>query len=146
MNCKIIEKKLLFYVEGNLPENEKNSISKHLENCNSCAKKLAFIKENFILIDIEKKEKINPFIATKIQSKIAQRKLKTKTTFTKILQPVMIAVLLVIAVWFGNFISNSFDSMQTNNYQAQNNQNTDNAEQFAINDITYNDYYFISAQ
>ncbi len=146
MNCKEIEHKLIFYIEGDLPENEQQEISSHLKNCKSCSQKLAILKESYNFIETEKKQEANAFIATQIIAKIKAKSEKQKSTFIKILQPLLITAFLILAVWVGNIVSNSYSSIVNNNYQVQNAQTIDNTEQFAINDISYKDYYFISAQ
>lgn len=146
MNCKEIEKKLIFFIEDDLDLSEKNEISEHIANCKNCSMKLALIKKSFDFIEKEKKLKVNPFISTQILAKIQNKSKKEKTVFTKIMQAVLVATFLILAVWIGNFVSNSINSLQTKNYQVQNTNTLDNSVQFAINDISYQDYKFIEAQ
>ena len=36
MNCEEVGTKMIDYLDDQLPQNEKDSIEKHLENCESC--------------------------------------------------------------------------------------------------------------
>lgn len=146
MNCKEIENKLIFYLDKELPTIEQNEISKHLEKCKSCSTKLALIKSSFNFIEKEKDEELNPFITTQIMARIEAETKKTKSVFIKILQPISIAALLILAILIGNFASKSYNSLETENLQTQNTNTIDNSEQFVINDISYEDYYFIASQ
>lgn len=146
MTCKEIENKLIFFIEDNIDFSEKKEISEHLTNCKNCSLKLALLQRSFSFIEKEKELKVNPFISTQILSKIQKKSKKEKTVFIKILQPALVAAFLILAIWIGTFVSKSINSLQTNNYQVQNTQTIDNSVQFAINDISYQDYKFIEAQ
>ncbi|MFA5301603.1 MAG: zf-HC2 domain-containing protein [Bacteroidales bacterium] len=98
MDCKSTEKKLIFFIENSLNQEESVLVATHLEQCPECRAKLEFLKEILAHADIEKAIEVKPFLFTRIQSRLEQaEKHKTK----RILQPLAISIALVIGIFSG---------------------------------------------
>ena len=54
MKCRLIEKKLIFYIENDLDANESMLVKAHLDNCSKCMKIYSMMKQNldFVKDDI----------------------------------------------------------------------------------------------
>lgn len=74
MNCKQIERKLIFYLEDNLPDNIKSEISNHLNTCSECKRKLDYIQESIQMLDNDKSFEIKPFLYSRIKERIINKK------------------------------------------------------------------------
>lgn len=101
MDCKAIEKKLIFYLEGEITDEESKIISNHLEVCNLCAAKIQYLKESFQVIETEKSTEVKPFLYTRIQSRMLP---KENTVRRWILAPMAIASVLTIGVIVGTMV------------------------------------------
>jgi predicted anti-sigma-YlaC factor YlaD len=98
VNCKSTGKKLIFFLDNSLNPEETVLVAAHLEQCPECRAKLEFLKEILAQADIEKTTEVNPFLFTRIQSRLEQvKEHKTK----RILQPLAISVALVIGILSG---------------------------------------------
>ncbi len=145
MNCKDIENKLIFFIEGKLPDAENLQIKQHLEKCSECSKKAEFIRLSLAFSDTEKNEKVNPFVTTRILSKINTNR-NVKISVKKVLQPVFVAVLLFFTIWLGNFSANTYFNYEYKIVDYQDTTTLNKTEQFVANDISYDDYYFVNSQ
>ena len=143
MNCKNIENKLIFYIEDKLSDSENLQIRQHLEKCSECSKKAEFIRLSLASIGCQESEKVNPFIATRILSKIETDK---KLSVKKVLQPVFIAILVLFTILLGNFSANTYFKYKYKVADYQDITPLDKTEQFVANDISYDDYYFVNSQ
>ncbi len=144
MTCKDIENKLIFYIEKNLSDDENKKIAQHLQHCQECQAKYNFLTKNFEFIELEKQINANPFVAAAIVSKIDTTQSHKKIQAIKILQPVAIAAMLILAVLLGKITGNLYNSVNSENitqtYQP------DEITDYAIADIPYSEYYFVAAQ
>lgn len=123
MKCKTIHKKLIFLLEGDLPENESVQIRNHLSECHHCKAFADELSKTLGIIENEKNPELNPFFFTRIKAKIElQAEVKNlslnRTVFTKILQPAIFSILLIVGIYSGIKIgepvtSNSFYSENT---------------------------------
>ena len=101
MDCKNIENQLLFYIEGELPQEEQNTIEKHLAHCSSCMGKYEFLKTSLQVIESEKKQEVKPFLYTRIQSKLeASVARQQRWVWT----PVLATAVLVFGLVIGTFV------------------------------------------
>lgn len=145
MKCTEFENKIIDFLEKKLSESETSKFEKHKASCKTCKQKLLFIESTFNFIETEKKENVNQFISTRIISKTEATNNKF-VLVKKALQPIMAAAMITIAVIFGNFLSETY--LKTNNQITYNQDSIfiDKPVQFVINDISYEDYYFINSQ
>ncbi|MBN2662606.1 MAG: zf-HC2 domain-containing protein [Bacteroidales bacterium] len=145
MTCKNVEHKIADYIESSLSDKEKLAFEKHLLSCDSCKHKVEFFEKTFDCIENEKQIKVNSFLETRILAKIEATN-NNKSIYKKVLQPVFVAVMLGLVVWFGNILSDVYLNVSTQVAYSQDTSVIDKTVQFAINDITYEDYYFINSQ
>jgi len=69
-NCKLIEKKLIFYIDNELNVNESALVKAHLEKCPSCQCLLNQLGECLNLIEEDKLKETNPFFQARLMEKI----------------------------------------------------------------------------
>jgi len=144
MDCNNFNIKILNYIENSLSESENLEIKNHLEICSECEKKYIFLLKTENFITEEKNLKHNNFLATVIIAKIEKQTTRQKY-FSRVLTP----TLAVLVVFFGIVLGFNFAKYIGNNEQkvSQNElKNTDISDQYVINDISYNDYFFYSNQ
>lgn len=109
MKCNTIRKKLIFYLDGELPPQEMKDIKNHLSECIECA---AFVKElakTQAVLKVEKSVEANPFFYTRLKAKMESEALANSTrlrqpVWVKVLQPVVFSVLLIAGVYLGSRI------------------------------------------
>lgn len=142
MNCKNVNKKLIFYIENDLPDNEAVEIQKHLSECKQCRAKYHFLKQTLAEIEYQKNIKANPFIATRILSRTADTTQKYR--LKKALSSVLIALFLLFAIFLGKksadfYYNNSIKNQVTNISQ-------DTLDMYVLKDFDYSSYYYIENQ
>lgn len=145
MNCLDFEHKIIDYIESNLSEQEKLSFEKHMLSCSACKSKLEFFISTFEVIENEKHLKVNSFLETRILSKVKVTK-NNKIIYKKVLQPIFIAAMLAVVILVGNILSDAYINFNTQITYNQDTSVIDKTVQYAINDISYEDYYFINSQ
>lgn len=145
MNCLDFEHKIIDYIESNLSEQEKLTFEKHMLSCSTCKSKLEFFKSTFEVIENEKQSNVNSFIETRILSEVKATN-NNKTIYKKVLQPIFVAAMLAVVIWTGNILSNVYINSNTQITYNQDTSVIDKTVQYAINDISYEDYYFINSQ
>lgn len=101
MECKAIEKKLLFYIEGELNDKDEIEVESHLLTCTTCKSKYNFIKGSMLLIESEKKMEINPFLYTRIQGKLDAPVVSRRQ---RVFVPVLMTSVLVVGLFIGTLI------------------------------------------
>ncbi len=122
MKCKEVHKNLIFYIENELNAETQSKIQEHINGCVSCKKLYEKIKNTLGIINKEEKNKAYPFFFTRIQQKIEElnsSEIKTGflPSFTKVLKPVTLAILLAFGIFLGINLGNKYE---TNNYTESN--------------------------
>ena len=143
MNCKNTNNKLIFYLENSLDKTEKAGIEKHLSECEKCAADLSVLKLSFVSIETEKQIENNSFISTQILAKI-ETKTQKKSIYRFVLQPLVASFIVFFGIWIGQNISVNYFDNQSN--ITQNEQIIEQSEQYAIDDFSDEEYYFIVNQ
>ncbi len=144
MDCKNISKKLIFYAENNLPEQDKKLVEKHISSCNKCKQELLIIQQAFGIINDEKNLQVNPYIYTRIMAKTEQK--NTSKIIKYVFRPVAVSMIILMGIWFGHKASDIYFKNQENNILTEEQQFTEQNEIYVVNDISYEDYYFITNQ
>jgi len=145
VNCNKYENKILDYFDNNLSETEHSAFEEHLKNCNSCKQKITFFRSTLSVINEEKQQKVNPHVTTRILAKISQSNNKI-VTIRKIAQPILIAAMMILVVWFGNQLAEAYINTEIQASYKQDTSQIDQSVQYVINDISYADYYFLNSQ
>jgi len=106
MKCKRIHKKLIFFLDNELPVEKMEQIRLHLDECDDCKQFLNEMKATFGVFEEQQKPEINPFFYTRLKAKLDNQTDKEKdfarsSVFTRILQPALFSTLLVIGIYSG---------------------------------------------
>jgi predicted anti-sigma-YlaC factor YlaD len=76
MNCKLIEKKIIFYLENELDAKQSSMVEAHLNECLACKYLYTQIEASLNIIKSDKLTETNPFFSTRVIEKV---KNQTKT-------------------------------------------------------------------
>lgn len=141
MECKNIEILLWNLIDNKLDINTKNEILNHLKNCSVCKQKYILLLNVNEIIENQRCTSINPFIETRILQKIEKEK---KTKYQKILQPALIAILILFSVFVGNKTANfiTYQTQKSSNNQLY--QNNDSVYFYVFNNMTQEEYQFFN--
>ena len=106
MKCKTLHKKLIFFLEGDLPAKEMVQIQIHLAECNACAAFAEDLKKTLGVLEVERSPAVNPFFYTRLKAKLENQESEELQAFrrpalVKVLQPVMFSILLIAGVYSG---------------------------------------------
>lgn len=105
MDCSFIRRNLFSYQEHQLSDEDSKEFEAHLLSCSECSRIVSEFKSVTSVIELRKTEEPNPFAGTriiqKLESEMESNKEKREPVFIRILQPLAVAALLVIAVIIG---------------------------------------------
>lgn len=105
MKCSTIHKKLIFFLEEELPANEMEQVKFHLSECSECALFAEELKKTLEVLENTKSLKVNPFFYTRLKAKIdSLEEVKEpfwRPVFVKILQPAFFSILLLAGIYAG---------------------------------------------
>ena len=103
MNCSDCISKIGSFIEGTLSIDEKQQMEKHFSTCDACKHMHNELVQDFAILESEKSTAHNPFIATRVMAAIAEIEKPTvrQIGYKKILQPILIAASLFIAITGG---------------------------------------------
>ena len=114
MKCKEAHKQFLFLAEGNISGAEKSETEKHISECDACSALYKNIHETFNVIRDEKVSEINPFFFTRIEQRMKNKVAPEKVTFVpklkKVIEPLMLAAVIAIGLFFGVLIGSNSQS------------------------------------
>ena len=116
MKCKSTYKDLIFYIDGELSSQRRKEISRHLESCPECMKLYNELKATLGIVELEKNVEPNPFLATRIKENISKSRNKKSLfapSFQKIFQPALFSFLMVVGIFAGVMLGNSFTPTNT---------------------------------
>lgn len=111
MKCS--ELNIIDYLERKLNDENLKMVENHLDSCPKCKARFMALKEVYQVVGEEKREEVNPFLATRIFNQLEKEtELKQSKVFRW--QPAFVSaasVLLIIAgvsfgVWFGSGTAN----------------------------------------
>ncbi len=71
MNCREIQKKLIFFIEGDLDSNDSSYVNGHIENCKDCQFLFNQLKSSLEFIENDKQTETNPFFYTRVMAGLA---------------------------------------------------------------------------
>lgn len=106
MKCKTLHKKIIFFLEGELPEKEMDLVKTHLSECNTCASFAIEMKKTLGILEAEKYPVVNPFFYTQLKAKLEnqeseQQLILKRPVLLRVLQPAVFSVLLIIGIYAG---------------------------------------------
>jgi anti-sigma factor RsiW len=105
MNCTEVKSHLLDYIDGSLHESVRSLVNQHVSGCSPCASLLEGFTAMGTTIEREKALEPNPFTSTRILQHISatldQRRFRPVPVYQRILQPALITVSLLLALFTG---------------------------------------------
>ncbi|HPR72889.1 MAG TPA: zf-HC2 domain-containing protein [Bacteroidales bacterium] len=122
MNCSLCQNNLDAYKKGSLSSALETEIKDHLKTCDECSHLYNAQILADRIIDSEKNTEPNPFLITRIMSRIEniEDPVHHSPRVINILRPVFITLSLAAAIFFGVMIGNlSFQNYNTNMIPAE---------------------------
>ena len=109
MKCNTIHKKLIFYLDGELPPQEMENIKNHLSECDECAAFAEELVKTQAILTAEKSIEPNPFFYTRLKAKMEAEETvdyapRWQSVWVKLVQPAVFSILLIAGVYFGSKI------------------------------------------
>lgn len=105
MKCKELHNKLIFFLEGDLPEREMEQVKVHLSGCPDCKLFAEELNKTLNVLETEKSPAVNPFFYTRLKAKMeAQAESYEKAGspfFVRVLQPALFSLLLFAGIYSG---------------------------------------------
>lgn len=106
MQCKRIHKKLIFYLEGDLPDREAGEVAAHLLRCNECAALAEEMRKTLGILELEKSPEVNPFFYTRLKARLEKEESEVRRpvgfpVWKSILQPAVFTLLLFLGIYAG---------------------------------------------
>ncbi len=106
MKCKTLHNKLIFYLEGDLPEKEMEQLRIHLSECSECAEFAGEVQKTLAVLEAEKSPEVNPFFYTRLKAKMEagvppSEKAIRRPALARILQPALFSLLLLTGIYSG---------------------------------------------
>ncbi len=117
MNCKSVNKKLIFYIDNETSKSEHEEIQAHLKSCKKCSALYYELKTTLKLIGERKTPEPNPFLYTRIKQELERRKSREKFynfSLNRVLQPVFLSFLLILGVAGGIKLGSMYETKQNN--------------------------------
>jgi hypothetical protein len=122
--CSFIRNNLFAYQEKQLPERKYKEFEDHLHACKECTRIVSDFQSVTSFIDEKKSKEINPFIRTRILQRIESQMERARAIpepfFQRILRPISVPFLLLIAVIIGFSIVKQSESRIFENINHQN--------------------------
>jgi predicted anti-sigma-YlaC factor YlaD len=112
MNCKLCQREIEAYHGGKLPRDMMTQVESHLASCIDCRRLYAADAVINRVIDLEKNQESNPFLASRIMTLIeAQEGVSAVNPVReRILRPVLFTLAVAATVFLGIIIGNIPDS------------------------------------
>lgn len=109
MKCNEVNKKILFFAEGDLLPEEQTEIRKHLDGCTGCMELFVSVEETVNVIDKERNMEINPFFSARVMHYIKEKKGDEKAIPFFIGRPrfVSFAATIIAGIVIGILVGNS---------------------------------------
>jgi predicted anti-sigma-YlaC factor YlaD len=118
MNCQLCQEKMEAYRGKELPEDMMTHVKEHLDGCSECSGvyRMMIIAES--VMESEKENTPDPFLATRVMAHIEQPDEQTEkeTVFSRVLRPALITVSLAAALFFGILLGSIPSSSSTGKY------------------------------
>ncbi len=104
MNCRDIDRRMLHYIDRDLPHDITTGIEDHLQKCVVCNKKLDVIKRIYSSIDSDQVTDDYPFFLTRVEAKLQKIRTVEQSPLFRV-KPVALLVAIVLpllaGIWLG---------------------------------------------
>ncbi len=104
MKCNKVHKKLIFFLEKELPVSEMEQVQKHLGECSDCALFAEDMKKTLSILETDKVTDENPFFFTRVKVRLEESKSEkaaTRPVLVRVLQPVAFSIILLLGIYGG---------------------------------------------
>jgi anti-sigma factor RsiW len=123
MQCKKLHKKLIFYLEGDLPYKEAEEVKQHLAECKECTAFAGEMSKTLGVLQTEKSPEVTPFFYTRLKARLESQTEKSSQLVShpfvvRVLQPAFFSLLLLAGVYTGIKIGQPAET-GTNYYQQE---------------------------
>jgi len=135
MKCKEVHKLINPFLNGMMDVEKSELFYKHLSDCSSCEKLVSEMSATLSILDNKNRLVQDPFMHTRIMQEIENR--QNATIFfsvRRILQPTMVAAILIIGIYLGIGLGNSYVSEREEIASADNRTLVD---EFLFNEMDY---------
>ncbi len=113
--CKDYIKALPDYLAGTLPEQQSGAMSAHIAACTNCRKEAERINRVANAFLEPRQVSVNPFLYTRIQSRLMQPAKEQRTLAARLLQPLAYVTVLFLGVYLGIQIGTSSNEVAAEN-------------------------------
>lgn len=115
MKCKIIHKKLIFFIEGEMQQQEMQKVALHLDECTECEAFAEDMKRTLGIVELEKNIQTTPYFYTRVKARMEKQQEEAVENVSfpmweKVLQPAMFSILLLSGIYTGIKIGNKASS------------------------------------
>jgi len=135
MKCKEVHKLITPFLNGSMDVKKSELFHSHLTECSSCEKLVKELSATLSILDKQKRVLPDPFMHTRILQEIENRQnTSVLLSVMRILQPIMVAAILVIGIYLGIGLGNSYVSKGEEIASADNRTLVD---EFLFNEMDY---------
>ncbi len=124
MDCTFVRSNLFSYKEKQLSGREYQEFEDHLHSCEECSRIVSDFQSVTSFIDKKKSDEPSPFIQTRILQRIETQmegaRKKENIFFQRILRPISVSLILLIAIIIGFSIGKQRETRFANNIDHQN--------------------------
>lgn len=120
MDCKITEKKILFYINNELSDVDMAVIKKHINECKNCSSLAKSFKESFSTITENKITEKDPYFYSRLTARMEQEKKWNWKIFFKAKPILHLATYILLgffAIIGGHLITHDIEDEITNSYE-----------------------------
>jgi predicted anti-sigma-YlaC factor YlaD len=108
MDCKLVHKNLIGYVEQTLPEVLSAEVQGHIGSCATCQKLYENVAVTYNVFDKLPQPEVNPFIYTRIEQRLKNKLYpEVRPVLIRSLKPAVTMVLIFAGITLGIFIGSS---------------------------------------
>lgn len=119
MNCQVVQKKLIFFLEKELSGAEMKAVHEHLDICPNCVLFAQEMKATLSILDTDRNPEITPFFYTRVKAKLenqveAENQVAHRPVLVRVLQPVAFSIILLFGIYGGIRLGNTSSSKSVN--------------------------------
>jgi hypothetical protein len=111
MDCKQIEKNIIFYIDKEMSSEKNIDFISHLNHCEKCNVLVENITKTIDSTDIKSNIPDDYYFYTRLKQKMDSKSIPTPFFSKRILQPIALFSLLIIGGYMGIFIGNQYKSI-----------------------------------
>jgi anti-sigma factor RsiW len=143
MDCKQIEKNILFFIDKELSVANNIAFNAHLNNCEHCKLKVENISATYQSFDIVEDKLDDPYFYTRLKQKLENKNTKTPYFVKRILQPASLVSLLLLGIFTGIFIGSQYKSINSTSEEIRNSQIKTYAEENYLTELDNDNYEYL---